>query len=79
MIKIGDREMRKIYCLFENAVLGILFFGGVTPISVMYRLIGRDLLNVNPHGSQESYWTDVSQVHHEPHDFYAQVVKRKAR
>lgn len=41
-------------------VLGILFFGILTPVSMLTRLIGRDELRLKP-SSQSSYWKPADQ------------------
>lgn len=39
-------------------VMGLLFFVTVTPIALIFRLIGKDPLNRTPDPSCESYWIE---------------------
>lgn len=41
-------------------VLGVIFFGVFTPVSLLFRLIGRDALRRSFVADQASYWIDRS-------------------
>ena len=43
-------------------LLGILFFGVITPIGCVMRCLGRDPLSKSPRPQQSSYWTPYPQA-----------------
>lgn len=45
--------------LVSYALLGLLFFGVLTPIALLFRLIGRDRLERKLEPGRESYWVDI--------------------
>ena len=40
------RILKRIYEVFKLVILGVVFFGLLAPISMFYRLMGRDPLKV---------------------------------
>ncbi len=52
-------------------VLGIIFFGLLTPIAVIARLMGRDELRLKRH-NVESYWVGRSTLDQNPNSFKSQ-------
>tara|TARA_A100001037_G_scaffold195206_2_gene174763 strand:+ start:1173 stop:1616 length:444 start_codon:yes stop_codon:yes gene_type:complete len=49
-----------LHAIVSPVVLGLLFFGVITPIGLLMRLLGKDLLNLNLRPSAESYWIERS-------------------
>ena len=47
-----------------QVVLAILYFGVFTPVAVIFRLGGRDLLGLKPKSGKSTYWT----AKHTPQD-----------
>ena len=45
-----------LHCIVSPFILGIMFFGIVTPVSVLLRLAGKDLLNTKFDNKASSYW-----------------------
>lgn len=46
----------------SHVVLALLFFGILTPVALVFRLIGRDPLERRFEPERESYWVDVPEV-----------------
>jgi hypothetical protein len=44
--------------LVSNIVLAVVFFGMITPIGILFRLLGRDPLARKPQPDRSSYWTE---------------------
>jgi hypothetical protein len=44
----------------SRVLLLILFFGVITPVAIIFRMIGRDVLSVR-RGSTDTYWTSKPQ------------------
>ena len=44
--------------IVSPVVMGVVFFIVVTPIGLIMRLLGRDLLRVNKNESASTYWID---------------------
>jgi len=45
--------------IMSRLVLTVLYYFIVTPIGLLSRLVGRDLLSLKPDKSKNSYWIDV--------------------
>jgi hypothetical protein len=43
--------------LISQIMLGVMYFGLLTPVAVFFRLRGRDLLRRKPEPSATSFWT----------------------
>lgn len=41
-----------------HAILALLYFGFITPLGLLFRLIGRDVLRRRPDPTATSYWVD---------------------
>ncbi len=46
----------------SRIMLGLLFFGVLTPVALFFRLIGRDALHRKQEPEQETYWTTRDQT-----------------
>ena len=46
--------------LLSHLALGLLFFGIITPIGILFRLFRRDLLRLKMDPAAESYWIECS-------------------
>ena len=46
----------------SHVVLALLFFGILTPVALLFRLIGRDPLEREFDRERESYWTDLPEA-----------------
>ena len=46
----------------SHVVLALLFFGILTPVALLFRLIGRDALERKLDRERESYWTDLPEA-----------------
>jgi hypothetical protein len=68
MLWIDPRWLRPLYVgliavsfpiglVTSHVVVGIVYFGVVTPIAVVFRIMGRDSLGRKFDGSATSYWT----------------------
>lgn len=68
--------MEKLYKVIEGLVLGVVFFGLVAPISICYRLMGRDLLNLKLHRAQKSYWIERTQPKLISKGFFTQFISK---
>jgi hypothetical protein len=44
--------------LVSHAVLGLVYFGLITPLGLLLRLSGRDALDLRPPSAQDSYWKE---------------------
>ena len=44
--------------LMSNLLLAIVFYGLVTPLGLLFRLLKRDALDRRWHKDQDSYWSD---------------------
>lgn len=44
--------------VLSKVILLILFFGVFTPVSIILKLLGKDLLNKKMDKSKQSYWVD---------------------
>lgn len=66
----------KIYKLIEFVVLAVLFFGIVTPVSMLFRFMGLDLLNLKLHRAQKSYWVKRQVKQLSANSFYSQFIKK---
>ena len=40
----------------SRGILLVVFYGVLTPLGALYRLIGRDVLQLKPDPGRESYW-----------------------
>lgn len=58
--------------VMTRALLTILFFLAVTPISLCLRLIGKDLLDLRLRREETSYWKPRSRGHGAPSDYERQ-------
>ncbi len=47
-----------LHRIVNPIVMGLLFFATVTPIGLMLRLFGKDLLHLRRDGSARTYWID---------------------
>ena len=43
--------------LISQIMLAVMFFGLLTPVAILFRLRGRDLLRRKPAGTEASLWT----------------------
>lgn len=68
--------MLRLYKLLELIILGVTFFGLVAPVSILLRLMGRDLLNQKLTYKQKSYWVEHSQPKLVPKNFYTQFISK---
>ena len=41
----------------SRVILAILFYGVFTPVGVLFRLLGRDALGLQPKPAADTYWT----------------------
>ncbi len=69
--------MGRLFKVLEWIILGAVFYGLFTPMSMLYRLMGRDLLRRRLNGSQKSYWLECSQSKLSPKDFYTQFIGKR--
>ena len=46
----------------SHVVLALLFFGILTPVALVFRIIGRDPLSRKFEPDRESYWTDSPEI-----------------
>ena len=46
----------------SHVVMGLVFFGMLTPLALIFRLIGRDVLHRSFDESSKSYWVDSKPV-----------------
>jgi hypothetical protein len=51
----------------SHAVLALLFFGILTPLALLFRLAGRDVLHRRARPSQDSHWAPLPQPDHARH------------
>jgi len=66
------RPLNRIWFLFglllhkivSPIIMGVLFFLTVTPIALLMRAFGKDVLNQSLEPDTESYWITVSDEHH---------------
>ncbi|HOW58876.1 MAG TPA: SxtJ family membrane protein [Candidatus Omnitrophota bacterium] len=58
--------------VMTRLILSVLFFLVVTPMSMILRLIGKDILDQKLEPSQESYWKSCSQATGSPSDYERQ-------
>jgi hypothetical protein len=42
--------------LTEQLLLALFFFGVVTPLGLIFRLLARDVLALRPSGGRQTYW-----------------------
>lgn len=68
--------MERLYRVFKFVLVGVVFFGLLAPISMFYRLTGRDPLNLKLHDAQRSYWIERSQSKLTLKGFYTQFIKK---
>ncbi len=47
--------------LVSHAVLALLFFGILTPLALLFRLVGRDVLRRRARPSGETHWTPLTE------------------
>jgi len=45
----------------SRLILAVLFYGVFTPIGVVFRMMGRDVLKLRPDRRSDSYWTPKDQ------------------
>lgn len=50
--------------VISHSILAILFFGIFTPVALVFRLIGRDVLHQRPNKDTQSYFIDRTQQPH---------------
>jgi hypothetical protein len=55
----------------SRVMLAVLFYGVFTPVAIVFRVIGRDLLGLRHRGSVETYWTVKPGVT-DPRDYFRQ-------
>jgi len=55
----------------SHVVLALLFFGVLTPVALVFRLIGRDPLERRFEPERESYWIDLPEVT-DPESYFRQ-------
>ena len=70
------RTLERLYKVFKWVILVVVFFGLLAPISMFYRLTGRDPLNLELHDAQKSYWIERSQIKLTLKGFYTQFIKK---
>lgn len=70
------RTLERFYKALESIILGIIFLGLFAPISMFYRLMGSDPLNLKLQRAQKSYWIERNQVGLIPKSFYSQFIKK---
>ena len=46
------------------AVLAVVFYALITPLALLFRLIGRDVLNLHPRQNQDSHWQAKPSAEH---------------
>lgn len=68
--------MEKLYKELEIIVLGIVFFGLVTPISLFLKLVGRDTLKRQFNSEIKSYWVVRAQSQFRHQNFYKQYIQK---
>jgi len=49
-----------LHAIVSPIVLGFLFFGVITPMSILLRLMGKDILNLDLQSDADSYWIERS-------------------
>jgi len=54
----------------------VFFFGLLTPISMLYRLIGCDPLNLKLHSDKKSYWVERNKIEFISKNFYSQFINK---
>ena len=68
--------MRRIYKVVEVIILGVIFFGLLAPISMLYRLIGCDPLNLKLHNAKTSYWVERNNIGFISKTYYSQFINK---
>jgi hypothetical protein len=61
--RLASRVGRAVGGVVDTALLGLLFYGVITPVAVVMRLRGRDLLGLSFDRRRTSYWEEVTPVH----------------
>jgi len=51
------RAVMPIGIIISHALLGLIYFGIITPIGLLMRLVGRDALQLHLDASADSYWS----------------------
>jgi hypothetical protein len=54
------RKLQRLAAAFGPIVLGVVFFGVLSPIGVILRIAGRDRLQLRSRRGTESYWLPVA-------------------
>jgi Saxitoxin biosynthesis operon protein SxtJ len=55
----------------SHLMLACLFYGVITPLGLLFRLAGRDVLCLRPRPDVDSYWTNKS-MDNEPRSYFRQ-------
>ncbi len=71
--------MRSVINLIENIILGLVFFVVLTPLSVIYRFVGQDPLQMKSNKKQKSYWIVRGNDDPVVKDFKSQFVSKRAK
>lgn len=66
----------RLFKVIGSIVLGAVFFGLVTPISICYRLMGRDVLNLKLYSTKKSYWIERIRASKVPEGFFSQFISK---
>ena len=48
--------------VFSPIVMGIIYFGVITPIGILMKLIGKDILNLKQNKKSSTYWIKKEKV-----------------
>jgi hypothetical protein len=56
--KIWMRVAELLLAVINPLILGIIFFGVITPVAILMRLCGKDILNLKRSPNLQSYWID---------------------
>jgi len=48
--------------IFSPIVMGIIYFGVITPIGILMKLIGKDILNLKQNKKSSTYWIKKEKV-----------------
>jgi hypothetical protein len=67
--KIWTRFGLLLHHIVSPIVLGIMFFGVITPMGTLMRLIGKDQLRLRLDGKSETYWIERSPPGPKPDTF----------
>lgn len=68
--------MKRLFNFFILIGLYMSFFGIVTPISMLFRLFGHDVLNLRLSRTQKSYWIERTQPKLISKGFFTQFISK---